>query len=280
MAEKKKVTIVTKKKKSGGSTTSSPASGAESGAKAKAGSKKAATKKSGPLGLPSLPDLLDFPAGLAENAREVWMAGIGALSTVEEMGAGLFQQLVRKGEDWEQESRKKLTAATRQAGAAVEGARATAESLSQKPLAWSSAVEAQVERLVEESIEGVLHRMNVPTHDEVRELIEHVQALTGKVDALSARMKLAPAKSAAPKSAEPKAAPPADAETVYLVVPHADGWAVEKEGASRATSVHATKAEAVTAGRDLAKAAAPGRLVLHRRDGSVQDTYRYGDDAR
>ncbi len=142
------------------------------------------------LGLPSLPDLLDFPAGLADSAREVWMAGIGALSTVEEMGAGLFDQLVKKGENWEQESRKKLTAATKQAGAAVEGARATAEILSQKPLAWSSAVETQVERIVEESIEGVLRRMNVPTHDEVQDLIQRVRTLSGRVDALSARLKL------------------------------------------------------------------------------------------
>ena len=272
MAEKKKVTIVTKKKKSGGSTTSSPASGAESGAKAKAGSKKAATKKSGPLGLPSLPELMDFPAGLAENAREVWMAGIGALSTVEEMGAGLFQQLVRKGEDWEQESRKKLTAATRQAGAAVEGARATAESLSQKPLAWSSAVEAQVERLVEESIEGVLHRMNVPTHDEVQYLIERVTALSGKVDALSARLKLE-------KADREAAVPPVDAvsETVLHVVPHADGWAIEREGVARATSVHGTKAEAVSVARERAKAGATGRLVIHRQDGTVQDSFSYGE---
>lgn len=277
MAEKKKVTVVSKKKKK----TTAP--GAEPKAATKTEQEKA---KKGLFGLPAipslprLPDLLDLPAGVADSAREIWMAGIGALSSVEEAGSEWFDGLVKKGERWEQESRKALTAASKQAGAAAEGAKATAGSLAKKPATWSAAVESEVQRIVEQSVEGVLHRMNVPTHDEVRELIEHVQALTGKVDALSARMKLAPAKSAAPKSAEPKAAPPADAETVYLVVPHADGWAVEKEGASRATSVHATKAEAVTAGRDLAKAAAPGRLVLHRRDGSVQDTYRYGDDAR
>lgn len=280
MAEKKKVTVVAKKKKK----TTAP--GAEPKAATKAEREKA---KKGLFGLPAipslprLPDLLDFPAGVAESAREIWMAGIGALSSVEEAGSEWFDGLVKKGERWEQESRKALTAASKQAGAAAEGAKATAGSLARKPAEWSAAVEAEVQRIVEQSVEGVLHRMNVPTRDEVRELIEHVQTLTGKVDALSARMKLAPTTPAAPKSSAPsKSAPPkpAAAGTVYLVVPHADGWAVEKEGASRATSVHATKAEAVSAGRDLARAAAPGRLVLHRQDGSVQDTYHYGDDAR
>jgi poly(hydroxyalkanoate) granule-associated protein len=278
---KKKVTIVTKKKKSTGASAS--ASKKATASEAKAGTKKVAPKKSGPLGLPSIPEILDFPAGLAENAREVWMAGIGALSTVEELGAGLFQQLVNKGEHWEQESREKLTAATKQAGAAVEGARSTAESLRQKPLAWTSAVEAQVERMVEDSIEGVLHRMNVPTHDEVQDLIGRVTALSAKVDALSARLKLqkadrAPSTSAAtPARAASASAASADAADAFHVVPHDEGWAVEKEGASRASSVHGTKAEAVTAGRERARAGASGRLVIHRQDGTIQDSFSYGE---
>ncbi len=271
MAEKKKVTIVTKKKKSSGAAdASSPRPEASAGSKAGT-KKKAAKKKTGLLGLPALPDLLDFPAGLADSAREVWMAGIGALSSVEELGAELFEQLVKKGESWERESRKMLTSATKQAGAAVEGARATAESIGQKPLAWTSAVEAQVERVVEESIEGVLHRMNVPTHDEVQDLIQRVSALSGKVDALSARLKL--------DRADRESEKPVDAvsTTVLHVVPHAEGWAVEKEGASRASSVHATKSEAVSAGRERAKSGASGRLVVHRQDGTVQDSFSYGE---
>ena len=271
MAEKKKVTIVTKKKKSSGAAD---ASSPKPGAKATPGTKKKAAKKTGLLGLPTLPELMDFPAGLADSAREVWMAGIGALSTVEEMGAELFDQLVKKGENWEHESRKKLTAATKQAGAAVEGARATAENLSQKPLAWSAAVEAQVERIVEESIEGVLHRMNVPTHDEVQDLIQRVSTLSGKVDALSARLKLEKS-----DREDRETRKPADAvsTTVFHVVPHDEGWAVEREGASRATSVHGTKSEAVTSARERAKAGASGRLVVHRQDGTIQDSFNYGD---
>ena len=301
---KKKVTIVAKKKKApGAADASSPKAGTK--AVAKAGT-KTSSKKKGLLdalpgvpslpSLPSLPDLLDFPAGVADSAREIWMAGIGALSTVEEAGAEWFDGLVKKGEHWERESRKALTAATKQAGAAAEGAKQTAGDLAKKPLQWSSAAEAEVQRIVEQSVEGVLHRMNVPTHDEVQDLIQRVQTLTGKVDALSARTKLkaTPAKktkavsnkaSAQPsaKKSVAKKAPvkqtqtaAATTDTVYHVVPHDEGWAVEKEGASRASSVHSTKSDAVSAGRDLAKGSEPSRLVVHRQNGTIQDNFSYG----
>lgn len=276
---KKKVTVVAKKKKK----TAAPGAEPKAAAKAEKEAKKGLFGLPGLPSIPRLPDLLDFPAGVAEGAREIWMAGIGALSSVEEAGSEWFDGLVKKGERWEAESRKALTAASKQAGAAAEGAQRAAGDLARKPIQWSAAVEAEVQRLVEQSVEGVLHRMNVPTHDEVQELITHVQALTGKVDALSARIKVAPAQKSGTQKATPRkpAAPTSDdAATVYHVVPHEDGWAVEKEGASRAASVHSTKAEAVAAGRGLAKAAEPGRLVLHRQDGTVQDTYSYGDESR
>ena len=64
-------------------------------------------------------------------------------------------------------------------------------------------------------------------------------------------------------------------EPTFSVLPREDGWAVQVAGASRATSVHATKEEAVERGRALAADRAPSRLVVHKKDGSVQDTVSY-----
>ena len=275
MAEKKKkkVTIVAKKPQS---KAAQPASAAQE-AGAAAGKKRKAKKKGGLLDLPSL---LDFPAGVADTAREVWMAGIGALSSVEEMGQEMFDGLVKKGEKWEQESRKRLTSAAsgaaKAASGAAEGARTTAGGLGLSPGEWSERVEQQVQRVVEDAVEGVLHRIGVPTHEEVRDLIRRVDALSGKVDALSARMKLQQTKKEKPpvKSATP---PAVAGSTVYLVLPGESGWVVQREGNTRATSAHPTKAEAVRAGRDLARDHAPSRLVVHKQDGSVQDEFTYGD---
>ena len=62
------------------------------------------------------------------------------------------------------------------------------------------------------------------------------------------------------------------------VVPHAQGWAVKNQGASRATSVHGTKAEAVSAGRVAARAGDLGQLFVHGGDGRIQTEHTYGKD--
>jgi hypothetical protein len=68
--------------------------------------------------------------------------------------------------------------------------------------------------------------------------------------------------------------------TVYHVVYDSDGkqWRVLRENASRASSVHTTKKEAIAAGRKLAKSHVPGQLVIHKRDGSIETEYTYGND--
>jgi uncharacterized protein YjbJ (UPF0337 family) len=63
----------------------------------------------------------------------------------------------------------------------------------------------------------------------------------------------------------------------YLVAPHADGgWKVQVEGADRATSVHQTKAEAVAAGKELARGQAPSQILIYKEDGlEVQEEQTY-----
>ncbi|HVS16100.1 MAG TPA: DUF2188 domain-containing protein [Thermoanaerobaculia bacterium] len=63
---------------------------------------------------------------------------------------------------------------------------------------------------------------------------------------------------------------------IYHVVPSNDRWEVRTEGAQRATSVHETKREAVAAARQLARGKEPSQLVVHRLDGTVQDSFVYG----
>jgi uncharacterized protein YjbJ (UPF0337 family) len=63
----------------------------------------------------------------------------------------------------------------------------------------------------------------------------------------------------------------------YLVKPHADGgWKVQAEDATRATSVHRTKAEAVAAGKELARSKAPSQLLVYKAEGfEVQEEKTY-----
>jgi uncharacterized protein YjbJ (UPF0337 family) len=63
----------------------------------------------------------------------------------------------------------------------------------------------------------------------------------------------------------------------YAVLSHADGgWKVQAEGADRASSVHRTKAEAVAAGKELARRQAPSQLLVYKKDGlEVQEEQTY-----
>lgn len=61
------------------------------------------------------------------------------------------------------------------------------------------------------------------------------------------------------------------------VVPHENGWAVKGEGNSKATSVHATKEEAIEAGRQIA-IHQKSELLIHNEDGQIHERNTYGED--
>ena len=45
---------------------------------------------------------------LTEQGHKVWLAGLGALATVEEEGTKLFNRLVDRGQEFEEERRSRL----------------------------------------------------------------------------------------------------------------------------------------------------------------------------
>ena len=63
----------------------------------------------------------------------------------------------------------------------------------------------------------------------------------------------------------------------YHVVPHNGDWAVRRENSSRVSSTHATQADAIQRGRELAQQT-QGELRIHRPDGTIRDSDSYGND--
>ena len=61
------------------------------------------------------------------------------------------------------------------------------------------------------------------------------------------------------------------------VVPRGDQWAVQREGADRASSLHPTQADAIEAGRRIAQSER-GELFIHRPNGQIRDRDSYGND--
>lgn len=193
---------------------------------------------------------------LRDSAHKVWLAGLGALSTVEAEGTKLFQQLVDKGRTLESEGKEQVKKARERVESEVEKATGKVKDR------VGGAV-GDFGDTLEQTLTDVLHRFGVPTRDEIRDLTKRVEELNNKVDRL--------------KGVVP-AAKKAAGRKVYHVAPHDDGWKVEAEGASRATSVHSTKEEALNAGRELAKSQVPSQIVVFKKDGSVQTEYTYDED--
>lgn len=61
------------------------------------------------------------------------------------------------------------------------------------------------------------------------------------------------------------------------VVPGNGGWVVRKAGASRATSVHETQSEAVSAATKIAKNQR-SEVYVHGRDGRIRERNSFGHD--
>lgn len=61
------------------------------------------------------------------------------------------------------------------------------------------------------------------------------------------------------------------------IVPHPEGWAVKGENNNRYTAITPTKAEADKIAREIAKNQ-HSELVIHGKDGRIQDKDSFGSD--
>ena len=106
---------------------------------------------------------------IAENAHQIWLAGLGAVATAQEEGGKLFKNLVTKGENFEKAGKAKVD----QAVGAVSGVKVVAESY------WET-----FEKTVDEKITAAIHRIGVPTKSEIDELNKKVDKLSNSIDKL------------------------------------------------------------------------------------------------
>lgn len=111
---------------------------------------------------------------LSRRGREVWLAGLGALATVEEEGTKLFGNLVDRGKEFEKERREDLEEMTEKAREQGD------EALSQIEEAGE-----ETQSLLLDTVHSALERFGVPTQNEIDRLSTKVDTLSKQVDALS-----------------------------------------------------------------------------------------------
>jgi poly(hydroxyalkanoate) granule-associated protein len=116
----------------------------------------------------------DLQKELADRGRDVWLAGLGALATVEEEGSKLFTRLVERGKEIESASAKQIDEMSERAADQQKKAIERAE---ENTLAAQTAFANTVDKALE--------RFGVPTRSEVSTLSEKVDLLSKQIDALS-----------------------------------------------------------------------------------------------
>ena len=115
---------------------------------------------------------------LGEAVHNVWLAGLGALSTAGEEGSKLFKSLVEKGEGYEKRGRERFDDVKGKVEEAAHKARDRAGST------WGS-----IEEKVDEAVTSALGRVGVPSRDEIATLTQRVEELTKVVEQLKSTPK-------------------------------------------------------------------------------------------
>lgn len=198
-------------------------------------------------------ELKNLPDEVTNRAREIWLAGLGALSRLEQEGDKVFQSLVERGKSYESKRREQFEEAT-------DNLRNRQKAFTEDVTQRLDEATQSVEKAVSDTLSGTLGSIGVPTRGEVRGLSRRVGELSQKLDALS---KMLDAQQTAVE------------ERILHVVPDEDGWAVMIEGEDDVVSTHDTKKEAVGTARDVAKDHAPSQLIVHKQDRSVQESFSY-----
>ena len=128
---------------------------------------------------------------ILESAHKVWLAGLGAVAMAEEEGGKFFSNLLEKGEKLEGASKKQVE----KARGTVAGMKTVAESY------WET-----FGRTIDDQVTAVIHRIGVPTKDEIEVLTKKVEDLTVAVDKL--RSQQVPKKATTRKTTTTKKAAP------------------------------------------------------------------------
>lgn len=123
----------------------------------------------------ALQTIVEAPAvaNIRESANRIWLAGLGAFAKTQEESEKLFQTLVKEGEGVEKRAKQ--------------AAEAQFEEAKGKVIEFRGKANEQFDRLEElfqERVAQVLHRMGVPTQNDIQELTQRVEALNQSVLAL------------------------------------------------------------------------------------------------
>lgn len=114
---------------------------------------------------------------IKESVHRIWLAGLGALAAAEEEGSKLFTRLVDRGRDVESKGKVEVDKMKTEVDKMKTKAENTFET-------WGD----KLGEKFDERLTAALHRLGVPTRDEIRNLTHRVEELNAKVEQLKPRV--------------------------------------------------------------------------------------------
>jgi poly(hydroxyalkanoate) granule-associated protein len=120
----------------------------------------------------------DTQPDLLGSAHRIWLAGLGAVALAEEEGSKVFKGLVERGENVEAKGKEHVE----KARGAMSGVKTVAESY------WET-----FGRVLDDKMTAVIHRLGVPTKEEIDALMKKVDNLNATIEKIRSAPK-APAK--------------------------------------------------------------------------------------
>jgi poly(hydroxyalkanoate) granule-associated protein len=114
---------------------------------------------------------------LKESAHRIWLAGLGALAAAEQEGTKMFNRLVDRGRDFEAKGRTEAKDQYEKAKDQFDKAKGQAKDT------WENVGEK-----VDEMVTSALHRLGVPTREEIHTLTQRIEELNAKVETLKPRV--------------------------------------------------------------------------------------------
>ena len=134
-----------------------------------------------------------------DSAQQIWLAGLGAFAKAQEEGGKVFEALVKDGVSLQRKTQaaaeEKLSEATSKMTAMAGGIQSKAGQQ------WD-----KLETIFEDRVAKALHKLGVPSANEVEALTARIDELSEKLQKMSARV-ASPVSAAARKSVKPAAKP-------------------------------------------------------------------------
>ncbi len=139
-----------------------------------------------------------FTLNVREFARQIWLAGLGAFAKTQEEGNRLFDTLVQEGEAVDARLKQNADAKVTQLKEGIGAVEGTVGALQGRAVeTWS-----KLEQVFQTRVARALHRLGVPTRDDIQQLFAQIDMLSHNVQEL-ARMTEAETKTRKPRATKP-----------------------------------------------------------------------------